>query len=57
MTAAEIRTAGEALARRTRKAQGLPKTIHDPEAIRRIVALLVSPIGDIRNEAQARGAA
>jgi DNA-binding transcriptional MerR regulator len=37
---ADLRKAGEALARRTRQAQGLPKTIRDPEAIRRVGALL-----------------
>ena len=41
MTAAEFRTAGQALARRSREAQGLPKTIRDPESIRRVVSLLV----------------
>jgi hypothetical protein len=41
MTPADIRKAGEALARRTRKAQSLPKTIRDPEAIRAVVTLLV----------------
>jgi hypothetical protein len=46
MTPGEARTAGAALARRTRKAQSLPKTIRDLEAIRRVVALLVRNHGD-----------
>jgi hypothetical protein len=41
VTPAEARNAAEELARRTRKAQSLPKTIRDPEAIRAVVTLLV----------------
>jgi hypothetical protein len=50
MTSTEARKAGEALARRTRQAQGLPKTIRDPEAIRAVVALLVRDHHDDRAE-------
>jgi hypothetical protein len=38
----EIRKAGEALAARTRKRQGLPRRVRDREAIRKIVALLLA---------------
>jgi hypothetical protein len=41
MTAAEIRKAGEELARRTRKAQGLPATVRDQEVARAVAALMV----------------
>ena len=40
MTAAEVRKVGEDLARRTRKAQGLPRTVRDPQAARKVAALL-----------------
>ena len=46
-----VRRAGEALARRTRKAQCLPKTIRDPEAIRAVVALLVRAYQGKQDEA------
>jgi hypothetical protein len=36
-----IRRAGEELARRTRKAQGLPRHVRDRDVARRIAALLV----------------
>jgi len=38
--AADKRRTGQELVRRSREAQGLPKTIRDPEAIRRVVTLL-----------------
>lgn len=37
-----VRAAGQELARRTRKAQGFPPKIRDKDAVRKIVALLVS---------------
>jgi hypothetical protein len=43
VNAAEARTAGEQLARRTRRAQELPRTVRDPGAVGRVVALLVRP--------------
>jgi hypothetical protein len=45
MTAAEIKAAGTDLARRTRNAQGLSPTIRDRDAVRRVVALLVTRRG------------
>jgi hypothetical protein len=42
MTPAEIQKAGEELARRTRAAQGLPRTVRDRETARRVAALLVN---------------
>lgn len=42
MTRAEIRKAGQDLAKRTRKAQGLPATVRDREVLRKIAALLVN---------------
>lgn len=41
MTPAEIRLAGQALAKRTRAAQVLPRTIRDRDSVRHVVALLV----------------
>lgn len=42
MTAAEVQKAGEELARRTRAAQKLPRTIRDREAARKVAALLIN---------------
>jgi hypothetical protein len=53
VTPAEAHKARGALARRTRKAQGLPKAIRDPEAIRRVVALIVRDHRDHRDEGAA----
>jgi hypothetical protein len=41
MTPAERKAAGEELARRTRKAQGLPRRVRDREVARKIAALLL----------------
>lgn len=57
MTGGDERGEGKALADRTRKAQGLPTTIRDPEAIRRVVALLVRDPGRRDEPAQNDGAA
>jgi hypothetical protein len=46
MTSAEVRTAGEELARRTRKAQKLPRTVRDRQTARAVARLLVSPISE-----------
>lgn len=45
MTPAEARKDGEELARRTRKAQGLPRRVRDRDVARRVVALLVNGKG------------
>ena len=41
MTPAEARKIGEALADRTRKAQGLPRRVRDREVAREVAALLL----------------
>jgi hypothetical protein len=45
MTPAEVRKLGEDLARRTRSAQKLPRTVRDREAARKVAALLVNGKG------------
>jgi len=42
MTPAESRRAGQELARRTREAQGLPKTVRDRDVARKVARLLVN---------------
>jgi len=42
MTPAEVRKAGENLARRTRNAQRLPLRVRDREVARKVAALLVN---------------
>jgi hypothetical protein len=42
MTKAAIKQLGEELARRTRKAQGLPRRVRDREVARKVAALLVN---------------
>lgn len=46
MTPAEIHKAGEELAARTRKAQGLPAKVRDVQTARRIAALLAKGVAD-----------
>lgn len=42
MTPAEAHRTGAELAKRSRKAQGFPPTIREPEIVRQVVALLVN---------------